>query len=233
MNTAQQQVQALAGVMQAVCQIEDIANRGETDAAATRTSLASTLQQSADDLDQAVGSVANLRYGLQRMQGMLQGEQKYLPALQYAMAVMQMAKNMRRSDSVQQAVARELELISMSINQDSADKQNAAAADHLSSAEAADGDTGDDTGDDYAHPAPELVAQLADVWTSEVRKLEPQVVVHGKPVYLQNDNNIQLIRALLLAGLRCSWLWQQLGGRRWHLLLRRKRLLFNIRELLD
>ena len=142
MNNAQQQVQALAGVMQAVCQIEDIANRGETDAAATRTSLTSTLQQSADDLDQAVGSVANLRYGLQRMQGMLQGEQKYLPALQYAMAVMQMAKNMRRSDSVQQAVARELELINMSINQDSADKQNAAAADHLSSADAADGDTG-------------------------------------------------------------------------------------------
>ncbi len=228
MNTAQQQVQALAGVMQAVCQIEDIANRGDTDAAATRTSLTSILQQSADDLDQAVGSVANLRYGLQRMHGMLQGEQKYLPALQYAMAVMQMAKNMRRSDSVQHTVARELELISMSINQTGADKQDTAAVDHSSSADAADGDTGDD----HAHPAPELVAQLADVWTSEVRKLEPQVVVHGKPVYLQNDNNIQLIRALLLAALRCSWLWQQLGGRRWHLLLRRKRLLFNIRELL-
>ena len=41
------------------------------------------------------------------------------------------------------------------------------------------------------------------------------------------------IRALLLAGVRLAWLWQQLGGRRWHLILRRKPLLVGLRALAE
>jgi len=233
MNRWLQQTQALAGIMQAVCQIEDIANRGETDATATRASLSSVLQQTADDLNGAVGSVVQLHYGLQRMLEMLQGEQKYLPALQYAMAVMQMEKNLRRADRVQQAVNRELQLINMSIVEDaktSADDDQAESGMAMEAVDAVDGAAASDHG--AADHAQELIAQLADVWTTQVRKLEPQVVVHGKPLYLQNENNIQLIRALLLSALRCAWLWSQLGGRRWHLMLRRTRLLQSTRELL-
>lgn len=219
MNQWQQQTHALAGIMQAVCQIEDIANRGETDPTATQASIASVLQQSPDQITDAIGSLGSLRYGLQRMQEMLQGEQNYLPALQYAMAVMQMEKNLRRSCDVQQAVARELQLINLS-------QSGGLAGDPDEQQSEADTEPG-------GPPAQELITQLADVWTSQVRRLEPQVVVHGKPVYLQNEINIQLIRALLLAALRGAWLWHQLGGRRWHLLLRRKRLLQQVRELLE
>lgn len=219
MNQWQQQTHALAGIMQAVCQIEDIANRGETDPTATQASIASVLQQSPDQITDAIGSLGSLRYGLQRMQEMLQGEQNYLPALQYAMAVMQMEKNLRRSSDVQQAVARELQLINLS-------QSGGLAGDPDEQQSEADTEPG-------GPPAQELITQLADVWTSQVRRLEPQVVVHGKPVYLQNEINIQLIRALLLAALRGAWLWHQLGGRRWHLLLRRKRLLQQVRELLE
>jgi high frequency lysogenization protein len=229
MNRWQQQTQALAGVMQAVCQIDDIASRGETNAAATRASLSSVLRQTADDLNEAVGSVGQLHYGLQRMLEMLQGEQKYLPALQYAMAVMQMEKNLRRSDTIQQAVDRELHLINMSIAEDTKASDDGDLTESSMADEASDPLTSDHADTDHAQ---ELIAQLADVWTTQVRKLEPQVVVHGKPLYLQNENNIQLIRALLLSALRCSWLWSQLGGRRWHLLLRRKRLLQSTRQLL-
>ena len=221
MNHWHQQTQALAGIMQAVCQIEDIASRGVTDSSATRTSVVSVLQQSADDLNRAVGTVGQLRYGLRRIQELLQGEQKYLPALQYAMAVMQLQRNLRRSDKLQQVLASELQLINMSIAEDNPDVADAQTDER-------DSDLDEVTVD----PAPELVAQLADVWSSQVRKLEPQVVVHGKPLYLQNESNIQLIRTLLLAALRCAWLWHQLGGRRWHLLLRRKRLLQDVHELL-
>ncbi len=231
MSRMLQQTQALAGIMQAVCQIEDIANRGETDAAATRVSLTAILHQSSADLDAAIGSAAQLRYGLLRMLKLLQGEQQYLPALHYAMAVMQIARNLRRTDKIQQNIAKELHLIK------------------LSSAVPKAGDTGNDAAQpERDHSAtlpdrarttstqtrlePELVAQLADIWTTHVRQLEPKVVVHGKPLYLQNEDNIQLIRALLLAALRCSWLWSQLGGRRWHLLLRRRMLLQDTNQLL-
>jgi high frequency lysogenization protein len=33
------------------------------------------------------------------------------------------------------------------------------------------------------------------------------------------------VRALLLAGIRAAFLWRQLGGRRWKLVLQRRRLL--------
>ncbi|MDA3933687.1 MAG: DUF489 family protein [Gammaproteobacteria bacterium] len=219
MNRLQQQTLALAGVMQAVCQIEDIANRGMTDIQATNASLSSILQQSAHDLSAAIGSSRQLRFGLQRMVEVLQGERKYLPALQYAMAVMQLEQNLRRSQVTQQAVARELQLIASSHGNN--ELEDAAA----------------DDDDDYAAPmhgfATETISQLADVWSEQVRQLQPQVVVHGKPLYLQNEKNVQVIRALLLAALRCSWLWRQLGGKRWHLLLRRKHLLTAARQILQ
>ena len=40
-----------------------------------------------------------------------------------------------------------------------------------------------------------------------------------------DDRNADIIRALLLSGIRAAFLWRQLGGRRWSLLLRRKKLL--------
>ncbi|MEQ8953835.1 MAG: DUF489 family protein, partial [Gammaproteobacteria bacterium] len=39
-----------------------------------------------------------------------------------------------------------------------------------------------------------------------------------------DDYVANCIRALLLAGIRAAFLWYQLGGRRWRLLLYRKRI---------
>jgi high frequency lysogenization protein len=50
-------------------------------------------------------------------------------------------------------------------------------------------------------------------------------MVRGEPVYLQNPDNQNRIRALLLAGVRAAWLWRQVGGSRWKILFARKRLL--------
>jgi len=55
-----------------------------------------------------------------------------------------------------------------------------------------------------------------------VRDIEPRIVVNGRPLYLQNSSIVHQIRALLLAALRSAWLWRQVGGKRWALLLRRR-----------
>ena len=39
----------------------------------------------------------------------------------------------------------------------------------------------------------------------------------GSAQHLQNNTNAEIIRALLLAGVRSAFLWRQLGGRRWKL----------------
>jgi len=41
--------------------------------------------------------------------------------------------------------------------------------------------------------------------------------------YLQNEYVSNRIRSLLLAGIRSAVLWHQLGGRRWRLIVYRKR----------
>jgi high frequency lysogenization protein len=74
-------------------------------------------------------------------------------------------------------------------------------------------------------------AELARVYQASISTLGKRIQVTGNPELLQQESVANEIRALLLAGIRFAWLWHQLGGRRWHLLLQRKALLRNMRAL--
>jgi high frequency lysogenization protein len=50
---------------------------------------------------------------------------------------------------------------------------------------------------------------------------------------LQNENLAAKIRVLLFAGVRAAVLWQQCGGKRWHLLFQRKRISADLKRLLS
>lgn len=52
-----------------------------------------------------------------------------------------------------------------------------------------------------------------------------RIQVVGDMAYLQQPHIAAQIRTLLLTGIRSAMLWNQLGGRRWHLLLKREKLL--------
>jgi high frequency lysogenization protein len=79
---------------------------------------------------------------------------------------------------------------------------------------------------------PEVLAGLAGIYTDTVSKLTPRIIVRGNPLYLQNPENQDRIRALLLAGIRAAMLWRQCGGNRWQVLLSRGRLLESARAYL-
>ncbi len=70
-----------------------------------------------------------------------------------------------------------------------------------------------------------LMSRLADLYQNTVSTLKPRVLVNGEPVFLTDQDNANKIRALLLAGIRSAFLWRQTGGRRWKIVLLRKRLL--------
>lgn len=63
--------------------------------------------------------------------------------------------------------------------------------------------------------------QAAAVYQDTVSTLDRRIQVTGDPSRLQTPAVAEEIRALLLAGIRYAWLWRQLGGRRWHLVMRR------------
>jgi len=79
---------------------------------------------------------------------------------------------------------------------------------------------------------PDIIASLADAYKHTVSTLRPQVLVNGNPGILRNQENQNLIRALLLAAIRAAVLWRQCGGRRLTLLLRRKALQEALESLL-
>ncbi len=70
-----------------------------------------------------------------------------------------------------------------------------------------------------------ILAHLADIYSSTVSTLKPRIMVRGEALHLQNPDNANKIRALLLAGIRAAWLWRQTGGRRRQFLLQRNGLL--------
>jgi len=72
---------------------------------------------------------------------------------------------------------------------------------------------------------PNLLAHLAHLYSQTVSQLQPRIMVRGEPNYLQNPDNQNRIRALLLAGIRAAWLWRQVGGNRWKIICGRQSLL--------
>ncbi len=71
------------------------------------------------------------------------------------------------------------------------------------------------------HPA--ILARLADLYSANLSGLKPRITVVGNPLYLQQPAQAQRIRALLLAAVRATVMWHQLGGRRRQLLFRPQR----------
>lgn len=77
-----------------------------------------------------------------------------------------------------------------------------------------------------------VIASLADLYQNTISQMQPRIMVTGKAAVLSNPHNAELIRAILLAGIRACVLWRQLGGRRRELWFRRRQLCRQATELL-
>jgi high frequency lysogenization protein len=78
-----------------------------------------------------------------------------------------------------------------------------------------------------------ILAQLADIYSQTVSTLQPRILVRGEALHLQNPDNQNKVRSLLLAGIRAALLWHQVGGRRRQILFRRRRMLETSEALLE
>ena len=67
-----------------------------------------------------------------------------------------------------------------------------------------------------------MFASCAELYLEAVSPLKPRVYVQGEQRFLQQEEVSNKIRTMLLAGIRCVVLWEQLGGGRFEMLLRRK-----------
>ena len=78
---------------------------------------------------------------------------------------------------------------------------------------------------------PPTDTELASLYQDTISTLGKRIQVTGDPARLQQTAIANSIRSLLLAGVRFGWLWQQLGGSHWQLVLRRRVVLSALESL--
>ena len=71
---------------------------------------------------------------------------------------------------------------------------------------------------------PTVIANLADAYMSSISGFKFRVIIWGSQRILTVAENMEKIRALLLAGIRASVLWRQLGGSRLQLIFYRRKI---------
>lgn len=77
-----------------------------------------------------------------------------------------------------------------------------------------------------------VLANLAGVYTDTLSTFKFRIYVSGEPIYLNQTHTLHKVRALLFAGVRSAVLWQQVGGRRWQLLLSRQSIIQTAKDCL-
>lgn len=83
----------------------------------------------------------------------------------------------------------------------------------------------------FAGHVAEVCHSIAGVYQDTFSKLPQRIKVTGSAQHLENAKNADIVRSLLLAGIRSAYLWRQLGGRRWKLALQRQSMLKTAQSL--
>jgi high frequency lysogenization protein len=183
---------ALAGVMQALALVRQIAARGSCDASMMRASLASTLRIDADSPEAVYGGLSNVRLGLETLVAQLDANKKRDLALtRMAVTVLRLQRSVSKRAAVRNALKVSLEEMAPLLEQ-------------LESGNV------------------DISARLAKLYSDNISPLRPRIIVEGNSNFLQQPTQVNQIRALLLAAIRSAFLWRQLGGAPWRMLFHQR-----------
>lgn len=207
-KTIRNQTIALAGISQAVKLVQQIASEGSVDSEAMEVLIASTLKLNADSVEEiyggvsAYGAIEGLGLGFKSLKAQLDHDRRTdVDLARYATSLVLLERRLMNDAAMLNEVTKGI-------------ARAADQAEHFSS---------------VVHSS--VIASLADLYQSTVSTLVPRVMVKGEPVYLQNSEYANKIRALLLAGIRSAVLWRQCGGSRLRFILKRRHILDEVRRL--
>jgi high frequency lysogenization protein len=203
-QTTQSRTLALAGLFQSVQLVQQTARGGTRDQAATRSCIGSLFATDAASVLAVFGTLPDLRCGLEVLIGQLDNDQGRRD-LELTAYVITLLHHERRLSRNRTMMGR----LATGIEQ--VHKQ----AEYFGAYNAT------------------VIAALADLYQQTISTLSPRIMVRGEPGLLATPENQQLIRALLLAGIRSAVLWRQCGGSRWRLVLQRKPLLNCAQQLMS
>lgn len=214
MSPIEDRVLALAGIFQAARLVQRIAYTNTVISQPYGASIYSVLVMDADQTYEIFGlesplDLAPLKPGLELVRDKLKGqtEREEFEVARYVVNLIQLASQLKRDPQTLQKLSDGIDAIAAAFPPDQ----------------------------QWLHgeePADSLIKRIAEVYTSTISNMVPKIIVNGEPALLQNDMVAAKIRAVLMAGIRAAYLWWQLGGRRWHLLFRRREVSDTARRLL-
>ena len=203
-HTLKDQCIALAGVYQAVRLVQLTAQGERRDADATQASLQSIFNTDPESVIAVYGDPRALVVGLQTLVSQLANEDRQRDMVLTGYVVTLMHLE-RKLSGEPDLLARLAEAIEKI-------KGEINSSDEVS---------------------PEISNALASVYTDTISTLQPRIMVKGEESVLRNVDSQNMIRALLLAGMRATVLWKQCGGSRIRLIFQRRRILETCRLLLQ
>ena len=199
----QHQIIPLAALFQVLQLVDDIATKGQCDSYALSVSMASLFDYRIEPVPQVYGGdaqhIPGLAYGFQTLGQCLAQRHPRLPVLLNYMVGLLQVEKILRSNEALMAALRE--------RLEQLDRKNR------------DFDLG------QAH----CINALGQLYEDIMGQFSYRILVKGERLYLQDSNNAAKIRTLLMAGVRATFHWRLLGGRRWHLFFKRKALIQALR----
>lgn len=100
---------ALAGLLQSIALVQQMANNGQANAAALGACIDSLFRFDADDTEQVYGGAASLREGLQRLVAQLDGDGRDAAQTRIAMNLLHLERRFTAAGGVAEALRGELE----------------------------------------------------------------------------------------------------------------------------
>lgn len=187
----EERVMALAGILQAAALVSHAANNGMLSQNSLESSLSSIFVTSPTDALEVYGGTEGVSLGVKLLHEILVKLRlvEHGELFRYSMSLVGLARKLASQQGVLQELRRKISYI---------DDHRQVVDPQLLNAS--------------------VIAGLADLYQDTIGQIGHKIQIVGKRQHLENTSNVNRIRALLLAGIRSAVLWQQLGGRRRHLL---------------
>lgn len=200
------QVLALAGVFQAAALAEQLAHRGYADEIPFEASVRSIFITDAINTASVYGGEVGVELGLKTMQARLSsaGKSTDFELARYVLSLTQLGVKLDRLDNMARTIANEI------------DKLKPTVETH--------------NGEGISN---EAYSELARIYKDTISYMKPKIIVQGEHGHLSNQVVVDKVRTVLFAGVRSAFLWNQLGGRRWYLVFKRKQTLAQVEVILS
>lgn len=194
-NSLHEIVVALAGAIQAISVVEQLAKTGYLRTEEYETAVKSLFERDPESTAAVFGGLENLSFGFESLTELLNNHRdpRNSDLLRYVLGGMHLQKRLSRRSDMLFVISNRLE---------KAESQ----AQHFG----------------LSHE--NVASNIAEIYTDTVSKFPYRIQVNGEYSYLQQPRVANQIRTLLLASIRAFTLWRQVGGGRLQIIFKRSKL---------